>query len=327
MKPLGSFEIDPIGTPIDVIPFFTPAILLQPYTSTTTAYDTCRNKKTNYTGAVVTHHGLTGAAVTPATIVSWPSGIGSVKITPAISETDNTITVRDPATNIADTSNFFDTQQKICTLTDATDCTWSNGKGINASALKPATGSLGVGFNPVVQFSCNGGNTPLGGTVITIAPHDTSTLGDQVEAGLGKRQRERLRLLREHRRRRHLGIAAAVVRRLYWNDCGLRLRPEADHRRSASSHLQPARRPVRRREVRLQAVWGGRPWPPHASLQRHLGHLGHVEPPEQVVCLSGRARVTEAAQRVQRECHLIERLSASGRREAALEFLDRVGSS
>jgi|tagenome__1003787_1003787.scaffolds.fasta_scaffold20979376_2 hypothetical protein len=181
MKPLGSFEIDPIGTAIGVAPFFTPAILLRAYMSSTTAYDTCHNVKTNYDGAVLTHHGLTGATITPATSLSWASGIGSVNLTPAISETDNTITVKDTATKVAGTSNFFDTQQKICTLADLDPCAWSNNKGIDASALKPGTGSLGVGFNPDITFTCNnvtGGN--LGHTVITIAPHDTPSGAYQV---------------------------------------------------------------------------------------------------------------------------------------------------
>jgi hypothetical protein len=181
LTPLGSFEIDPIGTPIDVTPFFTPVILLQKYTSTTTAYDSCHNVKGTYSGATLTHHGLTGATISPATSLSWSSGTGTVDITPSISETDNTITVTDPTTGISDTSNQFDTQQKICTTTDATDCAWSNGHGINASAPKPATGSLGVGFNPNITFTCNGvtgGN--LGNTVITIAPHDTPSGAYQV---------------------------------------------------------------------------------------------------------------------------------------------------
>src|SRR5439155_23222695 len=68
---------------------------------------------------------------------------------------------------------------KICTSVD-TSCTWGNGNSINASAHGPSQGSLGVGFNPVVQFSCNGGTVPLGNAVITIAPHGTSNPGDHV---------------------------------------------------------------------------------------------------------------------------------------------------
>src|SRR5262249_47275771 len=70
-------------------------------------------------------------------------------------------------------------QDRICTSGDS--CTWSNGNSINASAPGPASGSLGVGFNPVVPFSCGGGpTTPLGNTLITISPHRTSNPGDHV---------------------------------------------------------------------------------------------------------------------------------------------------
>jgi hypothetical protein len=176
LTPLGSFGINPIGSPIDVIPFFTPAILLEQYASTTTAYDTCHNVKTTYSGADLTHVGLTGASYVPddGQTLSWASGVGTVKITPIISETDNTITVTDPTTLISDTSDPFDTQQKICTEPDATGCTWKNDNGsISASAPKPATGSLGVGFNPNVKFSGDCTGDSLGKTMITIAPHDT----------------------------------------------------------------------------------------------------------------------------------------------------------
>ena len=109
LTPLGSFEIEPIGTPIDVTPFFTPAILLEKNTWTTTAYDTCHTAKMNYSGADLTHVGLTGATITPSSNLSWSSGIGSVDITPVVSETDNSIKVTDPTTGISDTSNPFDT--------------------------------------------------------------------------------------------------------------------------------------------------------------------------------------------------------------------------
>jgi hypothetical protein len=180
MTPLGSFEIDPIQTPIAVAPFSTPVILTgQQYTSTTTAYDSCHNVKT-YSGAAVTHKlpGLTGATYVPTggQTLSWASGVGTLKITPAVSETDNSITVKDPTTGISDTSNFFDTQQKICTLADPDACAWANGNGsIKANAPKPATGSLGVGFDPVANVTWDCGGSPLGDTVITISPHDTPT--------------------------------------------------------------------------------------------------------------------------------------------------------
>jgi hypothetical protein len=182
LTPLGSFEIADIGTQITVDPFFTPAILLRKYTSATTAFDTCHNVKPSYSGATLGHHGLTGATISPATSLSWSDGVGKVDLTPAISETDNTVSVTDPTTGISDTSNLFDTQQKLCTFADPDACEWQNGNGsIRATAPKPATGSLGVGFNPAVTFTCNnvsGGS--LGGTVITISPHDTGSGAYQV---------------------------------------------------------------------------------------------------------------------------------------------------
>jgi hypothetical protein len=181
LTPLGSFEIADIGTPIAVDPGFTPAILLQKYTSSTVAYDTCHNVKANYTGADLTHHGLTGATISPATSLSWNGGTGKVDITPAYSETNNTITVKDGTTGITDTSNLFDTQQKICTLADASDCAWQNNNGsIKANASKPTTGSLGVGFDPVANVTWSCGGNPLGNTVITIAPHDVGSGDYQV---------------------------------------------------------------------------------------------------------------------------------------------------
>src|SRR5436190_11417207 len=179
LTPLGSFEIADIGTPIAVVPFSTPSILLQQYTSTTKAYDSCHTVKVNYAGAALTHHGLTGATYSPSggqTLSGWPNsdGTGTVKFTPVVSETDNTITVTDPATGIADTSNLFDTQQKICTLADADPCAWQNGNGsISANAPKPMSGSLGVGFNPNLTLTGDCSGNPLGNTVITISPHDT----------------------------------------------------------------------------------------------------------------------------------------------------------
>jgi hypothetical protein len=182
LTPLGSFAWDPIGTLVGNV--FAPAILTVPPGSasdaTVNALDTCGVPKQNYNGpATLTHSGLDLATVSGPT---WSSGVGTVSIKPTISETDNTLTLTDnnPA-GINATSDPFDTQQKICTSVD-TSCAWHNGNNsINASAPPPATGSLGVGFNPVVTFTCNGvtgGN--LGGTVITISPHGTPPSAYQV---------------------------------------------------------------------------------------------------------------------------------------------------
>jgi hypothetical protein len=181
LTPLGSFEVADIGTPIAVDPFFTPTILLQKYTSNTIAYDTCHNVKGNYTGATLTHVGLTSATISPATSLAWSNGTGKVDITPSVSQTNNRITVRDGTTGISDPSNFFDTQQKICTFADQDACAWQNGNGsIKASAPKPLSGSLGVGFDPVANVTWDCGGNPLGDSVITISPHDTGSGDYQV---------------------------------------------------------------------------------------------------------------------------------------------------
>jgi hypothetical protein len=116
--------------------------------------------------------------------VSGPSpwsanGVGTVSIAPTISETNRNLTITDALTGISGMSDSFDTQDKLCTSLDVS-CTWGNGNSINANSHGPSQGSLGVGFNPVVQFSCNGGTVPLGQQVVTIAPHGTSNPGDHV---------------------------------------------------------------------------------------------------------------------------------------------------
>jgi hypothetical protein len=187
LTPLGSFTIGTlvnavfvpqIGTQIGDV--FAPAIKTGITTdATVNALDTCGATKTNYSGPTTLAHNLNQATVSGPT---WSGGIGTVPIKPTISETDRNVTVSDNLTGISKTSDPFDTQQRICTSADIlTGCGWRNGNGsINASAPAPGSGSLGVGFNPIVPFSCNSGTAPLGGTVITIAPHGTSNPGDLV---------------------------------------------------------------------------------------------------------------------------------------------------
>ncbi|MGZ4290434.1 MAG: hypothetical protein ACXVQZ_07435 [Gaiellaceae bacterium] len=182
MTPLGSYHWDPIGTTVNGVP--TPALYTTkaagpppapgyPSPSPTVhALDTCGAPKTGYSGPTTLAY--SGNSANPSGPSSWSaSGVGAVSITPTISETNRTLTVTDILTNISATSDTFDTQDKICTTVDIS-CSWGNGNSINASSNRPAQGSLGVGFNPVVPtFTCNGGNVPLGQTVITIAPHGT----------------------------------------------------------------------------------------------------------------------------------------------------------
>lgn len=185
LTPLGSFTIGTlvnavfvpqIGTQIGDV--YAPAIQTGVTTNATVnALDTCGAAKAGYSGPTTLTHNLNNATVSGPT---WSgSGVGTIPIKPTISETDRGLTVKDIATQISKTSDPFDTQQKICTHADSS-CTWNNGNSINASAPAPSSGSLGVGFNPVVPFSCGNGTTPIGGNVITIAPHGTSNPGDHV---------------------------------------------------------------------------------------------------------------------------------------------------
>jgi hypothetical protein len=179
MTPLGSYAWDPIGTTVNGV--FAPAL----YTTNAANYpspsprvhalDSCGAAKPGYNGpTTLAYNGHSATVSGPS---SWSAGgVGSVSIAPTISETNRNLTLTDSLTGISGVSDPFDTQDKLCTSVD-TSCTWANGNSINASSHGPGQGSLGVGFNPVVPFSCNSGTTsitPLGGTVITIAPHGTS---------------------------------------------------------------------------------------------------------------------------------------------------------
>ena len=179
LTPLGSFHWDPVGTTVNGV--FAPAL----YTTNAANYpspsptvhglDTCGAAKAGYNGPTTLAYSGHSASVSGPS--SWsPSGVGAVSIAPNISETNRDLTLTDTLTGISGASDPFDTQDKICTSVD-TSCTWANGNSISASSHGPGQGSLGVGFNPVVPFSCNSGTAniaPLGGTVITIAPHGTS---------------------------------------------------------------------------------------------------------------------------------------------------------
>jgi hypothetical protein len=182
MTPLGSFQWDPIGTTVNGV--FAPAL----YTTHAAGYpspspkvhalDSCGAAKTGYAGpTTLTYSGHMATVSGPS---PWSaSGVGTISIAPDISETNRNLGLTDSLTGISGTSPSFDTQDRICTSVDIS-CTWANGNSINASSHAPGQGSLGVGFNPVVPFSCGGGTVPLGSTVVTIAPHGTSNPGDHV---------------------------------------------------------------------------------------------------------------------------------------------------
>lgn len=182
--PLGSFKWDPIGTMVNSV--FAPAILTGVTSKpTVSAYDTCGALKANYNGPTSLAYNGHSATVSGPT---WSGGIGTASIKPTVSETIRSLTLTDIPTSISAPSDPFDTQDKICTAAD-TSCTWHNGNNsINATANGPATGSLGVGFNPSgnVNFSCVSPGDPLGGTVLTISPHGTPDAPYQVTVTYSK---------------------------------------------------------------------------------------------------------------------------------------------
>ena len=156
--PLGSFDIATIET-VTADGQHVPAILTGVgKVSTTTAYDTCDNVKTTYSGATRTATLLTGASFSPTSGLSWSNGVGTVTITPSVTETDNRLTVTDTATGVTANSNFFDTTDRLCTSTDLEPCEWANNnRKIKAKAdPPPEDASLGIGFNSTLSFSCGG---------------------------------------------------------------------------------------------------------------------------------------------------------------------------
>ena len=173
---LGSFLIADIET-VTADGQHVPAILTgvgKP--TTTTAYDICGEIKTNYSGATRSATLLTDATYSPATGLSWSNGVGSVTITPAITETDNQLHVSDGTSGVSGSSNFFDTTDRLCTPLD-TECEWaSQGNKIRVKAdAPPDDASLGIGFNSNLSFEC-GDSPPAGGAVVNINPRYPATV-------------------------------------------------------------------------------------------------------------------------------------------------------
>jgi hypothetical protein len=155
LTPLGSFSI-PVATRI------TGHLLTQ----SAIANDTCGQPKTAYNGgATVTlaHTLLTGATFAPASGLSWSTnGVGTVDITPAVSETGNTLTVSDSTTGVTSTSNPFNVVDVLC---PSGSC---HGQDALANPLTladssvPSGASLGLGFNSTLSFSCSSVTTQVG---------------------------------------------------------------------------------------------------------------------------------------------------------------------
>jgi len=174
---LGSFSIATIETVTDDGQNV-PAILTgvgKP--TTTTALDICGEVKPTYTGATRTATLLTDATFGPAAGLSWSNGVGTVTITPALTETDNQLHVSDATSGVSGDSNFFDTTDRLCTSTDTEPCEWSNqGNKIKVTSDPPPDdASLGIGFNPTLSFSCADSSSPAGGAAVNINPRYEQT--------------------------------------------------------------------------------------------------------------------------------------------------------
>ena len=175
---LGSFSIATIETVTDDGQPV-PAILTgQPKPSTTTAYDICGEVKTTYGGATRSATLLTGAGYVPTAGLTWSNGVGTVTITPAVTETDNRLHVSDPTSGVSAASNFFDTTDRLCTSTDTAACEWSEqgGKLKVNSTPPPEDASLGIGFNSNLSFLCGDASSTVGGTpLVNINPRYEET--------------------------------------------------------------------------------------------------------------------------------------------------------
>jgi len=184
---LGRFDIATIETVTDDGQLV-PAILTgQAKVSTTTAYDICGWNKMTYSGATRSATLLTGASYSPTTGLTWSNGVGTVAITPAVTETDNLLTVTDGTSGVTDTSNFFDTTDRLCTSRDTEPCEWSD----NAGKLKvnstppPEDASLGIGFNSSLSFSCGDASATVGDTpLVNINPRYEATAVEAIAVTL-----------------------------------------------------------------------------------------------------------------------------------------------
>jgi hypothetical protein len=179
---LGRFDIATIET-VTSDDQHVPAILTNvaenfvPHESTTTAYDICGEVKTTYSGADRTATLLTDAEYDPNSGLDWDDGVGTVDITPVVTETDNRLHVSDETSGVTADSNFFDTTDRLCTSADTEPCEWSDKNNrIKVKADPPPEGaSLGIGFNSNLSYSCEGDSTPAGGAVVNINPRYEET--------------------------------------------------------------------------------------------------------------------------------------------------------
>jgi hypothetical protein len=156
LTPLGSFSIPTIGTQTTT----------QAFAVTVTADDTCGVPKSDYSGATATlaHTLLTNAPFVPTPGLTWSAGVGTVTITPAISEVGNTLTVADTTTGVTNPSNAFNVVDVLCTTAPChgQDGTTNPSTLVDSTSPVPSGGSLGLGFNNTLNFSCNNVHAAVG---------------------------------------------------------------------------------------------------------------------------------------------------------------------
>jgi len=175
LTPLGGFSIPTIGT----------QTTMNAFAVTVTADDTCGVPKTDYSGATATlaHTLLTGATpFVPASGLKWSAGgVGTVGITPVVSETGNTLTVSDTTTGVTNTSNPFNVVDVLCPPGDCQAKNSTTNPQTLADSLVPKGGSLGVGFNSTLNFSCNSVNKAVGSfTIIDPSSYPVDKLGNPI---------------------------------------------------------------------------------------------------------------------------------------------------
>lgn len=189
LNPLGSFTTNSITGP--VILSETPTV-----TFTVHAFDTCGQPKVTggsgavgYTGAApyhssVTTHGLTGVG---SLSLAWnaSTGIGSVTVSPTVSQFNNQFIETDTTTGISAASqsnradNTFDVFAFLCTSSNT--CHLNNGSKNTTIDAPTPTGSdfLGLGFDDQLNDSgCATGTRVSGASIAVIAPSADLGLSD-----------------------------------------------------------------------------------------------------------------------------------------------------
>ena len=185
LTPLGSFVFSPVETAVDGAngPIHAPQIVTNAVAPISIkALDTCGNPDSDYSGATLTK--AAGLATATLTDLIWSnagdgSRLGSASLTPVDVEVHDQISVRDPASGIAKSSNLFDVVQKICAI-PGTVCTWKDPdpkKPITATSTIPGDSngqaSIGLGYlsfptkNNVI---CGAGSFTAVGDIVEIDP-------------------------------------------------------------------------------------------------------------------------------------------------------------